>query len=107
MANDLLKQNLVVGLGVGIGIGLGLAVFAPALFPHAARAARPYAKRAVKSAMTAYMQAREGVAEFREYAEDLVAESEAEIMEERQAEARAAAAAAGGETATAAEPTGD
>lgn len=101
MANDLFKQNLMIGLGVGIGVGLGLAIFAPSLFPHAARAARPYAKRAIKSAVLAYMQAREGVAEFREYAEDLVAETEAEIVEERKAAARATAAAA---AAGAAEP---
>jgi hypothetical protein len=107
MANGPLKQNIAVGVGVGIGIGLGLAVLAPSAFPHAARAARPYAKWAVKSAMVALMQAREGVAEFREYTEDLVAETKAEMVEERTAAARAAAEATAGETSSGEPLAGD
>ncbi|MBL29247.1 MAG: DUF5132 domain-containing protein [Rhodospirillaceae bacterium] len=87
------RESIVIGLAVGVGIGVGLAVLAPSVFPHAARAARPMAKRAAKSAMRAYMRTREGLAEFGEYAEDVMAEAQSEVVQERQAAAAAGFAA--------------
>ena len=101
------RDNILIGLAVGVGVGLGLAVLAPSVFPHAARAARPMAKRAVRSAMEAYIRTREGVAEFGEYAEDLVAEVQSEIVQERRAAAGGAAGAAAAPSGHSAEPSGE
>lgn len=87
IAEALLKQNVIIGVAVGVGVGLGLAVLAPSVFPQTARAARPLAKRAIRTAVQAYMRSREGIAEFREYTEDMLAEAQAEVMQERQAAA--------------------
>ncbi len=81
------KQNVIIGVAVGIGVGLGLAVLAPSVFPQTARAARPLAKRVVRSALQAYVRGREGLAEFSEFAEDIIAEAQSEVMTERRASA--------------------
>lgn len=101
------KQNVIIGVAVGVGVGVGLAVLAPSLFPQAARAARPLAKRVVRSALQVYMRSREGLAEFSEYAEDIIAEAAAEAVQERQAAAAATfaeGAAAAAEAAAATKP---
>jgi hypothetical protein len=76
-------RTAIFGVAVGIGVGVGLAVLAPSVFPQAARAARPYAKKAVKSGLEAYMRTREGLAEFGEFAEDVVAEARHEMSQAR------------------------
>lgn len=83
----LVKQNLILGAAIGVGVGLGLAVLAPSVFPQTARAARPLAKQAIRAALQAYVRSREGLAEFREYAEDIVAEAQSEVILQRQAAA--------------------
>jgi hypothetical protein len=105
MAGDFGKMALF-GLAVGVGVGVGLAVLAPSVFPHAARAARPYAKRAAKSALGAYLRTREGLAEFGEFAEDVMAEAKHELMTERMGGAAAAAAGASAATGQASAETG-
>jgi hypothetical protein len=85
-------RTTIFGLAVGVGVGLGLAVLAPSVFPKAAQAARPYAKKAAKQALQGYLRAREGLAEFGEFAEDVVAEAKHEIAAERMGGAAGAAA---------------
>lgn len=86
-------KTAILGVAIGIGVGIGLAVLAPSVFPQAARAARPYAKKAAKSGLEAYLRAREGLAEFGEFAEDVIAEARHEIVTERTAPATNGAAA--------------
>ncbi len=86
-------KTAILGVAIGIGVGIGLAVLAPSVFPQAARAARPYAKKAAKSGLVAYLRAREGLAEFGEFAEDVIAEARHEIVTERTAPATNGAAA--------------
>jgi hypothetical protein len=90
IAEDLFKQNVIIGVAVGIGVGIGLAFLAPSIFPRAARSARPLAKQAIRSAFQAYVRGREGLAELREYAEDIVAEAQSEVIQQRQAAAAGA-----------------
>jgi len=87
IAEALFKQNVIISVAVGVGVGLGLAVLAPSVFPQTARAARPMAKRAIRAALQAYVRSREGLAEFREYAEDIVAEAQSEVILQRKAAA--------------------
>jgi hypothetical protein len=87
IVEDLFKQNVMIGVAVGIGVGIGLAVLAPGIFPRSARAARPLAKQAIRSAFQAYVRGREGLAELREYAEDIVAEAQSEVIQQRKAAA--------------------
>jgi len=77
------KGGALVGLAVGVGVGLGLAVMAPSLFPRAAQAARPMLRRALREGMVGYARAREGLAEFGEFADDLLAEVKTEVEAER------------------------
>jgi hypothetical protein len=91
-----LRASIAVGVAVGVGVGLGLAVMAPGLFPRTARAARPFVKKAALEGMEAYLRAREGVAEFGEFAEDLLAEVEAEVVAKRRAQDEAPTPAAAG-----------
>jgi hypothetical protein len=71
--------------------GFAGGVLAPLLFPSAARAARPAATSAVKTALALYERGREVAAEFGEAASDIVAEAQAEFADERRARlARAA-----------------
>ena len=86
-----MKPAVWIGIGIGIGVGVGMAILSPSLFTQASRNARPQAKNLSKSAVRAYMQAREGVAHFGEYVDDLMAEAKAEVVEERRAAAHSAA----------------
>ncbi len=100
-------KTAILGLAVGVGVGIGLAVLAPSVFPQAARAARPYAKKAAKTGLEAYLRAREGLAEFGEFAEDVVAEARHELASERMGAAGASASATASATAGAAAATGE
>ena len=102
-------KTAILGVAIGIGVGVGLAVLAPSVFPQAARAARPYAKKAAKSGLEAYLRVREGLAEFGEFAEDVVAEARHDIMAERgapQANGAAAPSTASGGAASEPGPQG-
>jgi hypothetical protein len=86
--------------GAGVAVGLGGAALAPGLMPQIARAARPTAKEALKTAFAGYAQLRVAVAETAEAVSDLLAEVEHEMTRPSPAEptapppAAAAAAAA-------------
>jgi hypothetical protein len=83
---DILKNNLVVGLGVAVAA----AVLAPMLIPTAGSAGRPMAKTLVKGGMALYEKAREALAQAGESLEDIMAEIRAE---EASASAQAPASA--------------
>lgn len=89
----------VLLFGAGIAVGLGVAALAPGLMPQIARAARPTAKEALKTAFIGYAQFRRAAAEAGEAASDLMAEVGHEVAAEPTAEAppasNAVAAAAG------------
>lgn len=93
-----MKPVAWLGIGIGIGVGVGLAVLSPALFAQASRGLRPQAKELSKGAVRTYLQAREGVAHFGEYLEDVMAEAKAEVVAERRAAAEAMAAGVQGST---------
>lgn len=61
----------------GVAIGVGVAVLAPVVFPVVARAAKPALNAAIRAGVSAYEKGRESLAEFGEYAEDMVAEARA------------------------------
>lgn len=80
----------VLMFGAGIAVGLGLAALAPGLMPRLARAARPMAKEALKTAVVGYAQLRIAAAEAAEAASDLMAEVEHEVAAAPGAEGAAA-----------------
>jgi hypothetical protein len=88
--DDLVKGNVVTGLAIGIGV----AVLAPVVIPIVASAAKPLTKAAIKGGLALYESGRETLADVGEVLEDLVAEAQAELAEERKA---AVAAVAEGE----------
>lgn len=63
------------GVVAGVAIGLGVTVLAPVLKP----VVKPIAKTVLKAALTAYDQGRAALAELGEQAEDIVAETRAEM----------------------------
>lgn len=81
--------RVLLGVAIGVGLGLGLAIASPGTVAELSRKARPAAKRFAKGALLAYARGRRHMAELREEAEDLVAEVEAELMEEQSAETAA------------------
>jgi hypothetical protein len=88
--DDFVKGNVVTGLAIGIGA----AVLAPVVIPILASVAKPLTKAVIKGGLALYESGRETVAEVGEVLEDLVAEAQAELTEERKA---AVAAVAEGE----------
>jgi hypothetical protein len=71
------NRDLVRGLAIGVGVGL----VAPMLFPTVARAMRPTVNAAIRAGVTAWERGREQLAEWGEYAEDMVAEARAGAAE--------------------------
>ncbi len=71
---DLLKNNLVVG----VGVALAATVLAPALIPAIGSAGRPLAKTLLKGALRLYDRGREALALAGESMEDMLAEVRAE-----------------------------
>jgi hypothetical protein len=88
--DDFVKGNVVTGLAIGIGA----AVLAPVVVPVLASVAKPLTKAVIKGGIALYESGRETVAEVGEVLEDLVAEAQAELTEEKKA---AVAAVAEGE----------
>jgi Protein of unknown function (DUF5132) len=70
--------RLVTALVAGVAGGL----IAPLIYPAVARNARPVARKALKAGIAAVEQGRVAVAEFAEYASDLMAEARAEYDQE-------------------------
>ncbi len=68
-----MNRDMVKGLAIGMGFGL----VAPVVFPTLARAARPSVNAAIRAGIVAWERGRETLAEFGEYAEDMMAEARA------------------------------
>jgi hypothetical protein len=79
-------------IGTGLAIGLGVLILAPVIAPAVGAVVRPMAKASIKSAMILFEKARELIAEATESLEDLAAEAQAEIAQQRQQESSAAVA---------------
>ena len=70
-------------IGTGLAIGLVVIILAPAISPAIAAVVRPVAKASIKSAIILYEKTLELIAEAKESVEDLAAEAQAELAEER------------------------
>jgi nucleotide-binding universal stress UspA family protein len=70
-------------IGTGLAIGLVVVILAPAISPAIAAVVRPVAKASIKSAIILYEKTLELIAEAKETVEDLAAEAQAELAEER------------------------
>lgn len=79
MIEVLFRRNVLIAVGVGIGV----AVFAPVVIPALVRVGRPVIKGAIKVGVLAYQQSRETLAVVGEAVEDLVAEVQADLYDER------------------------
>ncbi len=77
----LLENGLKIG--TGLAIGLVVIILAPAISPAIAAVVRPVAKASIKSAVLLYEKTLELIAEAKESVEDLAAEAQAELAEER------------------------
>jgi len=73
-------------VAAGVLIGVGLALLVPVAVVTLAPVVRPLARSALRAGAMAYEKAREGVAEFGEMAEDIVAEVQDELRGEREME---------------------
>ncbi|MFZ5660911.1 MAG: DUF5132 domain-containing protein [Pseudomonadota bacterium] len=73
---DMFKGGNIV---TGLAIGIGAAVIGPMLMPVVRNVARPVAKAAIKGGIAVYDRGREMAAEVTEMAQDLVAETKAEM----------------------------
>lgn len=58
----------------GVAIGVGVALVVPFVFPLLGRAVRPAMQAVIRAGVVAWEKGREQVAEFGEYAEDVIAE---------------------------------
>lgn len=65
-------------------VGLGAVVLAPIVAPALSKAGKPLAKAAIKGGLRIYEQSRGAIAEASEVFEDLVAEVQAELADERE-----------------------
>ena len=74
-----------VKIGTGLAIGIGVLILAPVVAPALAAVVRPIAKASIKSGMILFERAVELIAEAKESVEDLAAEAQAELTQERQA----------------------
>ncbi len=63
--------------------GIGAIVLAPIVVPALAKAGKPLAKAAIKGGLRLYEQGKGAIAEAGEVFEDLVAEAQAELADER------------------------
>ena len=82
-------------IGTGLAIGLGVIVLAPVISPAVAAAVRPVAKASIKSCMILFQKTIELIAEAKESVEDLTAEAQAELADERRKQASKLASVAG------------
>ncbi len=70
-------------IGTGLAIGFGVLILAPVVAPAVVAVARPVIKASLKSAMIFFEKASEFIAEAKESLEDLAAEAQAELAQER------------------------
>ncbi len=80
-----LQNALSSDVAKGVLIGAGLVLLVPLALTLATGAGRPALRRAVKTGMRLLEKGRETLAETSEVVEDLVAEVQAELREERTA----------------------
>lgn len=78
---DILKSNIVVG----VGAALAATLLAPALLPVLGGVGRPVAKALIRGGMLFYEKSREAVAVAGEVVEDMIAEIRAEDAARRAA----------------------
>lgn len=64
-------------------VGVGVLVLAPIVVPTLAKAGKPLAKAAIKGGLRLYENSKGAIAEAGEIFEDLVAEAQAEMADER------------------------
>jgi hypothetical protein len=76
-------KDLLEDLPGGWVAGIGVLVLAPIAAPALAKAAKPLAKAAIKRGLSLYEQGKGAIAEAGEIIEDLVAEAQAELADER------------------------
>lgn len=81
--DKLFENRLATGIVIGIGVALLIPVAVTALAP----VVRPLARSALRAGALAYEKAREGVAEFGEMAQDIVAEVEEELRVDKESAA--------------------
>lgn len=67
-------------------VGIGAIVLAPIVAPIVVKAGKPLAKAAIKRGLRLYKQSKGAIAEAGEVFEDLVAEAQAELADERREE---------------------
>jgi hypothetical protein len=79
LLEDLLEGNV----GTGLAAGIGMAVLGPLLAPALAGTVRPIAKTIIKAGLLAFDAGREGLARWKETADDLIAEVRAEMEQSR------------------------
>jgi len=82
-------------IGTGLAIGLGIIILAPTIAPAVAAVVRPVAKASIKSGIILIQKTMELIAEAKESVEDLAAEAQAELAEERRQQTSKPVAGAG------------
>jgi hypothetical protein len=86
-----------IKLGTVLALGLGAIILGPVAVPVVAAVVKPLVKGGIKGGMMLYVKAQETLAETREVLEDLAAEAQAELAQERE---MAAGVATGSEAGT-------
>jgi hypothetical protein len=76
-----LKGSIVTGLAIGIGS----AIIAPLVVPALSKAAKPFAKAAIKGGLVLFETSKEKLAVAHELVDDLLAEARAELAAEGEA----------------------
>jgi hypothetical protein len=79
----LLENLLKSETSKGVAIGIASAVLTPIILPALIGVARPLARAAIKGGIVLYEKTRETAAEAGEIFEDLVAEAQSELEQER------------------------
>ncbi len=77
MANGQLMKGIAIGFGAAVLVPVAVVTLGPLI--------RPVARSALKAGILAYERGREAAVELTELIDDLVAEVEDELREERQA----------------------
>ena len=79
-------MRALTALVIGVAVGAAAVAFAPVVMPELRRYARPTAKALLKTTLVTIEAARLYAAEFSEDIEDLIAETQAEIVREETAQ---------------------
>jgi hypothetical protein len=71
-------------LGTGLAIGIGTVILAPVIIPVITGVAKPLVKEIIKGGLVLVEKSRVMAAEAKEALEDITAEAQAELSEQRQ-----------------------